>query len=195
VERAVHLLRQVCHSLSEAESCGLVHRDIKPANIFVCRYGEDNDFVKVLDFGIVKATAGRADTGTLMTQDHAIHGTPAFIAPEQALGGSDLDGRVDIYSTGCVAYWLLTGQLVFTGETPMALLVHHAHTSPTPPSTRTELPIPAALDALVLSCLAKDPAQRPQSARELSRRLAEVVGPDAWTEDRAYDWWARHQPV
>lgn len=94
-----------------------------------------------------------------------------------------------------MAYWLLTGQLVFTGETPMALLVHHAHTSPTPPSTRTELPIPAALDALVLSCLAKDPAQRPQSARELSRRLAEVVGPDAWTEDRAYDWWARHQPV
>ena len=163
-ERAVYLLRQVCHSLSEAESCGLVHRDIKPANIFVSRYGEDYDFVKVLDFGIVKPARDQAETGTLMTQGHAIHGTPAFIAPEQALGRSDLDGRADIYSTGCVAYWLLTGQLVFSGDTPMALVVHHAHTPPAPPSTRTELPIPPALDALVLACLAKDPAERPQSA-------------------------------
>jgi serine/threonine-protein kinase len=194
-DRAIHLLRQVCHSLSEAESCGLVHRDIKPANIFLCRYGEDYDFVKVLDFGIVKAARDSADTGTLLTQDHAVHGTPAFIAPEQVLGGSDLDGRADIYSTGCVAYWLLTGQLVFSGETPMALLLHHAHTPPTPPSARTELPIPPALDHLVLSCLAKDPAERPQSARELSRRLAEVEGASAWTEDRARDWWARHHPA
>jgi serine/threonine-protein kinase len=194
-DRAIHLLRQVCHSLSEAESCGLVHRDIKPANIFLCRYGEDYDFVKVLDFGIVKAARDSADTGTLLTQDHAVHGTPAFIAPEQVLGRSDLDGRADIYSTGCVAYWLLTGQLVFSGETPMALLLHHAHTPPTPPSARTELPIPPALDHLVLSCLAKDPAERPQSARELSRRLAEVEGASAWTEDRARDWWARHHPA
>jgi serine/threonine-protein kinase len=193
-ERAVHFLRQVCHSLSEAEACGLVHRDIKPANIFVCRYGEDDDFVKVLDFGIVKAAHSGADTGTLLTRDHAVHGTPAFIAPEQVLGTSDLDGRVDIYSTGCVAYWLLTGQLVFTGETPMALLIHHAQTPPVPPSSRTELPIPAALDALVLACLAKDPAERPQTARELSRLLAEAVGPRLWTEERAHDWWTQHQP-
>jgi serine/threonine-protein kinase len=181
--------------LSEAESCGLVHRDIKPANIFVSRYGEDYDFVKVLDFGIVKPARDQAETGTFMTQGHAIHGTPAFIAPEQVLGRSDLDGRADIYSTGCVAYWLLTGQLVFSGDTPMALLVHHAHTSPVAPSTRTELPIPPALDELVLSCLAKDPADRPQSARELSQRLAAVMSPDAWTQEHARDWWARHQPA
>ena len=193
-ERAIHLLRQVCHSLSEAESCGLVHRDIKPANIFVCRYGEDDDFVKVLDFGIVTAARRNAETATLITQDHMIHGTPAFIAPEQALGGSTLDGRVDIYSAGCVAYWLLTGQLVFSGETPMALLFHHTQTPPTPPSARTELPIPQALDQLVLSCLAKDPAARPQSARELSRRLAEVDGAGDWTGDRAREWWTRHHP-
>lgn len=194
-ERAIHLLRQVCHSLSEAESYGLVHRDIKPANIFLCRYGEDYDFVKVLDFGIVTTAHATADDGPALTPENAVRGTPAFIAPEQALGGSHLDGRADIYATGCVAYWLLTGELVFTAETPMRLLLHHAQTSPTPPSARTELPIPAALDDLVLSCLAKDPAERPQSARELSRRLAEVECTSAWTEDRARDWWAKHQPA
>jgi serine/threonine-protein kinase len=171
-----------------------VHRDIKPANIFLCRYGEDDDFVKVLDFGIVKAVRESAATGTLMTQDHVIHGTPAFIAPEQALGYVDLDGRVDIYSTGCLAYWLLTGQLVFTAETPMALLVHHAHTPPAPPSQRTELPIPPALDRLVLSCLAKNAAERPQSARELSRELAAVELARKWTQDLAGRWWMEHRP-
>jgi serine/threonine-protein kinase len=193
-ERAVHLLRQVCHSLSEAESCGLVHRDIKPANIFLCRYGEDHDFVKVLDFGIVKAAA-KAETGPALTREMTVHGTPAFMAPEQAVGSADMDGRADIYATGCVAYWLLTGQQVFTADTPMALLLHHAHTPATPPSTRTELRIPSALDDLVLSCLAKDPAARPQTARELSRRLASVEVANDWTDDRARDWWASHLPA
>jgi eukaryotic-like serine/threonine-protein kinase len=193
-ERAIHLLRQVCHSLSEAESLGLVHRDIKPANIFLCRYGEELDFVKVLDFGIVKATPDATETGPVLTREMTIRGTPAFIAPEQALGGADLDGRADIYATGCVAYWLLTGELVFTADTPMALLMQHARTAPIP-SARTELPIPAALDDLVLACLAKDRADRPQTAKELSRRLAEVEGLEAWTEQRARDWWRTHQPA
>jgi serine/threonine-protein kinase len=195
VERAIHLLRQVCHSLSEAESCGLVHRDIKPANIFLCRYGEEYDFVKVLDFGLVKALGESADAGSALTREHVVQGTPAFIAPEQALGQSDLDGRADIYATGCVAYWLLTGHLVFSAESPMALLLHHAHTAPTPPSARTELSIPATLDRLVMSCLAKNPAERPQSARELSHRLGEIEGPYPWTEERAREWWVRHQPA
>ncbi len=194
-ERVIHLLRQVCHSLSEAESIGLVHRDIKPANIFLCRYGEELDFVKVLDFGIVKSTRDATETGLALTQEMSVQGTPAFIAPEQALGGSDLDGRADIYATGCVAYWLLTGQLVFTAETPLALLMHHAHTAPIPPSAHTELPIPAALDDLVLSCLAKNPKERPQTARELSHRLSAIEGANAWTEDRARDWWGIHQPA
>ena len=190
-ERAIYLLRQVCHSLSEAQSCGLVHRDIKPANIFLCRYGEEYDFVKVLDFGIVRAAGGSADTSPVHTRENAVHGTPAFIAPEQAMG-TEVDGRADIYATGCVAYWLLTGQFVFTAETPMGLLLQHAQTTPTPPSARTDQPIPKALDDLVLSCLAKDPAKRPQSARELSLRLGEVEGASAWTEDRAREWWATH---
>ena len=193
-ERAIYVLRQICHSLSEAQSCGLVHRDIKPANIFICRYGEEYDFVKVLDFGIVGAVRDSTDTSPVHTRENAVQGTPAFIAPEQAMG-TDLDGRADIYATGCVAYWLLTGQFVFTAETPMALLLKHAQTPPAPPSSRTDRPIPTALDDLVLSCLAKDPAKRPQSARELSLRLAEVEGAGAWTQDRAREWWASHQPA
>jgi hypothetical protein len=192
-ERAIHLLRQVCHSLAEAEAHGLVHRDIKPANILVCRYGGEHDFVKVLDFGIVKVTHPTSES--LVTQENVLRGTPAFIAPEQVLSGSEIDSRADIYSVGCVAYWLLTGDLVFRGDTPIAVMVHHAHTRPAAVSESTELPIPPQLDRLILSCLEKDPARRPQSARELARRLGEIPLSTPWTEERAEDWWSRHEPV
>jgi len=187
----VYLLRQVCHSLSEAHASGLVHRDIKPANIFLCHYGEEYDFVKVLDFGIVGTVRGGEDARDVQTRENAPPGTPAFMAPEQAMGPA-VDGRADIYAVGCVAYWLLTGQFVFTAETPMGLILKHAQTPPPPPSTRTERPIPRELDALVMACLAKDPADRPQSPRELSLRLAEIEGPDAWTQERAGKWWEAH---
>jgi serine/threonine-protein kinase len=192
-ERAIHLLGQVCHSLSEAESCGLVHRDVKPANIFLCRYGEDYDFVKVLDFGLVKGLDDTIEMDTALTRANTIHGTPAFMAPEQALGTAALDGRVDIYALGCVAYWLLTGELVFAADTPMAVLMQHAQTPPVPLSARTELRIPPQLDALVLACLSKDPANRPQTAKELLRRLTAIDGSSAWTPERAQDWWLLHQ--
>jgi serine/threonine-protein kinase len=196
--RVIHVIRQVCHSLSEAESISLVHRDIKPANIFLCRYGEDVDFVKVLDFGIVKAVHEPAarDGGTTlaMTAEHVVRGTPAFIAPEQAFGGASVDHRADIYAIGCLAYWLLTGELVFSADTPMQLLLKHAQATPDPPSARAELPIPKELDAIVLACLAKNPADRPQSARELARRLASVPLKDEWTPERARAWWETHQP-
>jgi serine/threonine-protein kinase len=193
-ERVVYLLRQMCHSLSEAHSCGLVHRDIKPANVFLSRYGQDHDFVKILDFGIAKAAHASADTQTVLTAANVIQGTPAFIAPEQALGGTDVDARADIYSAGCVAYWLLTGGNVFTGDTTMKLLLAHAHTRPDAPSSRTELPIAPELDALVLSCLAKDPAHRPASAQELLARLEAVALDQVWTGERAAEWWKVHLP-
>ncbi len=194
-ERAVFILRQVCHSLSEAESCGLVHRDIKPSNIFLCRYGEDYDFVKVLDFGIVKSSHDGPDGATALTGENAVHGTPAFMAPEQALGNRDIDGRADIYSLGCVAYWLLTGQLVFTADTPTGLLMKHIQTAPAAPSSRTELHVSPPMDRVVLACLAKDPADRPPSARELSRILAEIEGVSEWTEERSQEWWEKHRPA
>jgi serine/threonine-protein kinase len=194
-ERVVHILRQMCHSLSEAESRGLVHRDIKPANIFLCRYGEDYDFVKVHDFGIAKAVHDTSsETRTDLTVASVIRGTPAFIAPEQALGAADIDNRADIYSTGCVAYWLLTGQFVFTADTPMGLVVAHAQTPPAPASSKTERPIPPDLDALILACLAKDREQRPRSARDLLQRLDAVSLTHVWSDARAREWWAMHLP-
>jgi len=191
-ERAIFLLRQVCHSLAEAEAHGLVHRDIKPSNILVCRYGGEHDFIKVLDFGIVKVTQAHE---AIVTQENILRGTPAFIAPEQVLSSGAIDSRADIYSVGCVAYWLLTGQLVFRGDTPIAVMMHHAHTAPVPVSQRTELPIPPELDRLILSCLEKDPAKRPQSARELARRFGDIPVATPWTEESAATWWSRHEPV
>ena len=179
--------------LAEAQACGLVHRDIKPANIFLCRYGEDHDFVKVLDFGLVKALeAGRTPAPDL-TAENVVQGTPAFIAPEQAMGDTGVDGRADIYATGCVAYWLLTGQYVFTADTPMGILLHHARTPPPPPSTRTDRPIPSPSSASCSTCLAKNPADRPQTARELSLSLGRWADP-AWTEADAREWWVTHRP-
>jgi eukaryotic-like serine/threonine-protein kinase len=194
-ERVIYVLRQVCHSLSEADARGLVHRDIKPANVFLCRYGEEHDFVKVLDFGLVKALGEPTEAVDALTRETVVHGTPAFIAPEQALGNARIDGRADLYATGCVAYWLLTGQLVFQADTPMGLVMEHVRTVPVPPSSRTELPIPAALDRLVLDCLAKRPEDRPDSARELLRRLDEIEIPRPWTKARAAEWWEAHLPA
>jgi hypothetical protein len=195
-ERVVYLVRQMCHSLSEAESVGLVHRDIKPANIIVCRYGEDYDFVKLVDFGIVKALHDpmKHDPAAALTAAHIVRGTPAFIAPEQALEAATVDHRADIYAVGCVAYWLLTAQRVFSADSPMGLVMHHAHTPPERPSSRTELPIPQALDDLIMTCLAKNPADRPQTARELVRRLDSVPLTSVWSEQRAREWWTQHQP-
>lgn len=196
-ERVVYILRQICHSLSEADSCGLVHRDIKPANIFLCRYGEDHDFVKVLDFGIAKAardTSSETETQTGLTIGNMIQGTPAFIAPEQAMGGGPVDTRADIYSTGCVAYWLLTGQPVFDAKTPMKVLMAHAQTPPDPPSSRTAAPIPRELDALIMSCLAKGPEARPRSPRDLLQRLDAIPLRSPWTEARAREWWGEKMP-
>jgi serine/threonine-protein kinase len=190
-ERVIHILQQVCHSLSEAEASGLVHRDIKPANIFLCRYGEDHDFVKVLDFGIVKAVSGQTELSAGATRENVVPGSPAFIAPEQAMGEPDIDARADIYATGCVGYWLLTGRTVFDAPTPLGLLMAHASQPPTAPSARTERSIPPELDALILRCLGKRPDSRPASARELFGELAKVPCAGHWTEERASAWWSQ----
>ena len=182
-ERVVHLLRQVLDSLGEAHARGLVHRDIKPSNIFVSRRGLRYDYVRVLDFGLVKPVA--EDVG--LSGANQISGTPGFLAPERLLGEGVEDGRVDLYALGCVAYWLLTGRPVFEGDTPIAIAVAHATDAPIPPSA-LGIDLPAALETLVLACLAKRPTDRPASAEELDRRLAELSLP-AWDDRRARAWW------
>ncbi len=187
-ERAIHLLRQVCHSLGEAHEHGLTHRDIKPANIFVCRLGPDFDFVKVLDFGLVKKV-GTANETMLTMPDAGTAGTPAYMAPEMATNSTGVDGRADIYAVGCVAYWMLTGRQVFEGESAIATILKHVREPAPRPSERAEIPLPAELDDVVLACLSKDPADRPQTAHDLARRLDAVPLTGRWTDDHARDWW------
>ena len=145
-ERAIHILKQVCHSLDEAHRNGLIHRDVKPANIFVSGIGTELDFVKVLDFGLVRLRAGQPENGATVTAETVVACTPAYAAPEIARGETTYDHRVDLYAVGCVAYWLLTGQLVFAADTSMKMLFDHAGTLPPRPHTRTELPIPPDLE-------------------------------------------------
>jgi serine/threonine-protein kinase len=193
--RATHLLRQACDSLIDAHESGLIHRDVKPGNLFTCRRGRTYDFVKVLDFGLVKEVGAADDAATQLTLQGVLSGTPAFMAPEMASGTDNVDARADLYALGCVGYWLVTGELVFPATTPVAMLLKHAKENPAPPSTRTEIVVPEALDALILECLAKDPRNRPSSARHLARRLSEVEREcDEWTDDRAERWWRAHLP-
>jgi serine/threonine-protein kinase len=168
--RVAHIIRQVCASLEEAHDIGLVHRDIKPANIHLGRVGRMEDFVKVLDFGLVKPMGGRSGD-SLETMAGMAIGTPGYMAPEMVQGEA-IDGRADLYSVGCVAYFLLTGQLVFEGGTALQTLFLHLQKEPVPPSQRTEQSIPPELERAVLACLAKSPADRPASAGELSAALA-----------------------
>lgn len=188
--RVVHLLQHCCHSLGEAHGAGMVHRDIKPANIFACHYGPDFDFVKVLDFGLVKERGAPADPS--LSVGTGVIGTPAFFAPE-AVRGADLDGRADIYALGCVAYWLLTAQLPFSEPTVMALAAAHLNAKPPLPSSRIAGPIDAQLEAVVMACLAKAPGDRPATAEALAARLTACDVP-AWTQADAAAWWAAARP-
>ncbi|MFL5474351.1 MAG: serine/threonine-protein kinase [Gemmatimonadales bacterium] len=195
-ERVVHILRQVCSSLQDAHMNGLVHRDIKPANVVVSRAGTTFDFAKVLDFGLVKLDTDRKlEDDVKLTNEGSAGGTPAFMAPEVVLGVADTDHRVDLYALGCVAYWLLTGKLVFAGKSVVEVMFHHAHTLPSKPSTRSELSIPPSLEELVMDCLEKDPPRRPASAEAVSTRLDAVSFQEAWTVERAEHWWEMHRPV
>jgi serine/threonine protein kinase len=191
--RVIHILRQVCESLEEAHASGLVHRDIKPANIHLGRVGMRHDFVKVLDFGLVKSVDSASSEHSLMTAAGLTPGTPAYMAPEIA-SGETVDGRADIYALGCVAYYLLTGQLVFQASTTFQIIAKHLQEPPVPPSQRTELVVPPALDRVVLACLAKNPGDRPGSAAELDRLLAGIEV-EPWTEEKAERWWSLYRPA
>ena len=190
-ERAVFLLKQACLSLSEAHGLGLVHRDIKPANLFVCRLGAEYDFLKVLDFGVV-SRQGREPMESI-TVSGMVLGTPAFLAPE-LISERSFDGRADIYSLGCVAFWLLTGRPPFEGSDAMAVLMHHSSTAPLPPSRVSEVSIPAAMDTLVLECLSKDTSLRPPTADVLWQRLDKLTVDGGWEQHRARRWWELHEP-
>jgi eukaryotic-like serine/threonine-protein kinase len=190
--RAVYILRQVCRSLAEAHTRGLIHRDVKPANIYLCRMGLEFDYVKVLDFGLVKLERP-GEAVTMMTAAPAAMGTPAYMAPETILADAEVDRRVDVYALGCVAYFLLTGERVFDGNTQMKLLMQHLQERPVPPSRRTGHRVSRALDDLILECLRKDPNQRPADADTVFERLSDCAA-DSWHQVDARRWWEEHLP-
>ncbi|HRB13607.1 MAG TPA: serine/threonine-protein kinase [Vicinamibacteria bacterium] len=188
--RTIYLLRQVCDSLDEAHATGLVHRDIKPANIHVGRVGLKHDFVKVLDFGLVKSLNSEGVLDSQTTQDGLTPGTPAYMPPE-AVRGEPLDGRADIYALGCVGYYLLTGKMVFEADTGLKMIASHLQSIPVPPSRRAHIIVPAALEDLLMRCLEKDPANRPGGADEVGQAL-KAMAVDPWTQAEAMEWWQVH---
>lgn len=186
--RVVHILLQVCESLEEAHLHGLVHRDIKPANIHLRRAGLRADFVKVLDFGLVKSVASAGREESIATAASAsTPGTPAYMAPEMVLDDA-VDGRADLYALGCVAYYLLTGRPVFEADSVLQMLAKHLRLEPTRPSAAAPWPVPSALDDVVLACLAKRAEDRPQTAGEVARVLA-AIEVEPWTDAQAMEWW------
>lgn len=166
--RVVHILSQIAGALAEAHDVGLIHRDVKPANVLLCSRGGMKDFVKVLDFGLVKQMGV---TDPAVSRTDAIAGTPLYMAPESILSGADIDARVDLYALGAVGYWLVTGTSPFEGGNLVEICSHHLHTPVTPPSERLGAPVPQALEQLLLRCLAKSRDDRPRSARAVAELL------------------------
>jgi serine/threonine-protein kinase len=187
-ERVAYILRQACHSLGEAHERGLIHRDVKPANIYLCRLGREYDFVKVLDFGLVKWDQEQSMLETAKGTSELTTGTPAYMAPEMA-NGDPVDRRADLYALGCVAYWLLTGHMVFEADSALKMLIQHIQAEPVPPGRRTGRPVPAALERVVMRLLEKDPDRRPATADEIVAELDRIDLDGAWNQERAREWW------
>jgi serine/threonine protein kinase len=189
--RVIHILRQVCGSLAEAHSHGLIHRDIKPENVILCERGGRHDVAKVLDFGIVKEIGG--GSATQLTAVDAFTGTPLYVAPEAWSKPDEIDARADLYALAVVGYLMLTGERLFEADSVMDMYRHHVNTPPVPLSERLGRTIAPDLERVILRCLDKDPANRPQNAQELADELSACAAAADWTEDAARAWWADHE--
>jgi serine/threonine-protein kinase len=183
--RAVAILMQIADALEAAHGHGLVHRDIKPANIMISRFGHRTDVVKVLDFGLVR----EVERAKNITKENVVCGTPAYIAPEALTDPDEVGPAGDLYALGAVAYFLLVGRLVFNAPSVPALYAHTLATAPKPPSKDSPFTIPEALDAAILRCLAKSPADRFPSAGAFHAALEQVVLPSRWTARQSLAWW------
>ncbi len=187
--RTTRILEQVASALVEAHELGLIHRDIKPSNVMLTRLGGMDDVVKVLDFGLVKDTRPQAEA---LSHSDIITGTPLYISPEAIRAAPTVDARADLYALGALGYYLLTGTHVFDGNNAIEICGHHLHTPPSPPSDRLGKPVPDELEDLLLTCLEKDPDDRPRDARTVLRALGAIDVGRRWTAEDAAEWWRRH---
>jgi serine/threonine protein kinase len=185
----IGILKQICGSLYEAHSLGLVHRDIKPANIMLNRRGGEPDVVKVLDFGLVRAL----DEAKQSRQSGGMAGTPLYMSPEAIQTPDLVDARSDIYAVGAVGYFLITGHPVFSATSLVDLCQQHVTALPIVPSERLGKHVSPELEAALLACLEKTRAKRPQTARDLATLLDRAPTAAAWTLDDAEAWWGRHE--
>lgn len=190
--RVAFILAQVCDALSEAHGVGLVHRDIKPANVFLCNRGGVPDWVKVLDFGLVREYS-TSDNEVSTSGGRGLEGTPWFMPPESIKDSLKAEPRSDLYSVGALGYYLLTGRFVFDGQTIAELCERHMTEIPAAPSQFATYPVSAEMDAIILQCLEKDPAKRPQSALEMRDRLMASPQWAEWTVEARLAWWALYQ--
>ena len=190
--RVVHIMRQVASALSEAHGLGLVHRDIKPGNVILVRErGGAVDMAKVVDFGLVK----EVDETAGLTREGRIAGTPHYLSPEAIMTPAAVTPQSDLYSLGCVGYYLLTGQRVFDGRTVIEVCNEHLSKAPTPPADRLGRPVPADLSAVIMRCLEKAPADRPASAQALVDQLDACLDVEPWTTETARVWWNLRGPA
>ena len=192
VARVVHLLRQVCAGLAEAHGKGLVHRDISATNIMVCRYGGEYDFVKILDFGLVKSIA-RGEHSQTITRTLRLLGTPLYMAPERLRDPADVDARADIYAVGAVAFVMLAGKKMFASDDELSLTSCVLNETPPRVSTAAPQAIPRELDELVAACLAKRREDRPQRITDLIEVLETVARSARWTQRDAEAAWMASQ--
>lgn len=189
--RTIQILAAATAALSEAHDAGLTHRDIKPANIMLCERGGRHDTVKVLDFGLVKELAKNGAVVTL-TSAAVVRGTPQYMPPEAITTPESVDARSDLYAIGAVGYFLITGEHVFAGGSPVEVCGHHLHSTPTPPSQRLGSEVPADLEALLMMCLEKDPSMRPQSSVSFRDALLGCSDVGDWSAEEARKWWTEH---
>ena len=190
-QRVIHILLQVCGSLYEAHSMGLVHRDIKPANIMLNRRGCEPDVVKVLDFGLVKAIDEQKQSS--LTAATALTGTPLYMSPEAIQTPASIDTRSDLYAVGAVGYFLVTGRPVFEAESIVELYQQHVKQPPVPPSERLGKEVSREFENALMACLDKSRARRPQTARDLAQLLRQCPTAGNWTAEEADAWWGRHE--
>lgn len=186
-ERVVHVLIQICGALAEAHDLGLVHRDIKPANVLLSPRRHEQEFAKLLDFGLVEPIEAGADAA--LTGLDTLAGTPLYIAPEAIQSPDTVGPRSDLYSLGALAWFLLVGHPPFEGSSMVEICGQHLHALPRRPSVALRSSVPSELEDIVLSCLEKNPEDRPLDARVLRRQLEQCKLAELWTEERAIEWW------